>query len=243
MEVFGKALYGYWKGDHKTKGFYVRDDGLRSDCDVGDYFLQYPDFLNVEKKALKFSKGKILDIGCGAGRHVLYLQSKGFDVLGIDFSKLAIRVCKGRGCKKCKVMDIFKSNFKQGYFDTILLMGTNIGISGTLKNAVKLLRICMKITSKDGLLILTTKDVAARKEKEQIEYNEKNIKAGKYVGERVLRSEYKGAKGNWFRWLHVDPKTLQEIASETGWKIEKIFKSKKNIYSVVLKKRTLANVV
>ena len=106
MDIFGKALYDYWRGDHKTKGFYVRDDGLRSNCDLGNYFLQYPDFLDIEKKALKFSKGKILDIGCGAGRHVLYLQNKGFDILGIDSSKSAIDVCKGRGCKKCKVMDI-----------------------------------------------------------------------------------------------------------------------------------------
>jgi 2-polyprenyl-3-methyl-5-hydroxy-6-metoxy-1,4-benzoquinol methylase len=239
MDAFGKALYGYWKGDHKTKGSHARDDGLESECNIGDYFIQYSAFLNVEKKALEFSNGKILDIGCGAGRHELYLQSKGFDVLGIDSSKLAIEVCKGRGCKKCKVMDIFESDFKQESFDTILLMGTNIGMAGTVKNAIKLLRICMKITDKEGLLILTTKDVTARREKEQIEYNEKNIKAGKHVGERSLRFEYKGTKGNWFRWIHIDPKTLQEIASEAGWKIEKIFRSKKDIYSAVLKKPNL----
>jgi cyclopropane fatty-acyl-phospholipid synthase-like methyltransferase len=40
----------------------------------------------VEKKSMGYVKGRtVLDIGCGPGRHALYLQNeRGFDVLGID---------------------------------------------------------------------------------------------------------------------------------------------------------------
>jgi 2-polyprenyl-3-methyl-5-hydroxy-6-metoxy-1,4-benzoquinol methylase len=38
---------------------------------------------------MQFVKGRVLDVGCGAGRHSLYLQEKGFDVLGTDISPLA----------------------------------------------------------------------------------------------------------------------------------------------------------
>ena len=235
MDTFGKALIEYWKGDHKSKGFYIRDDGSRSQYDIKVYFIDYPDFLNIEKKALKFATGKILDVGCGAGRHTLFLQNKGYDIIGIDTSKLAIEVCKKRGCKKCKVVDIFKNNFKPSSFDTILLMGTNIGIAGTLKRTIRLLKICNKLAKKNGTILLTTKDVNKRKDKNQIEYNQKNIKSGRYVGERKLRFEYKQDKSAWFKWIFIEPKMLQEIALKTGWKVEKIFKSNKDIYSAVLK--------
>ena len=42
--------------------------------------------------------GRVLDIGCGTGTNVLYLAEKGFDVCGVDISKVAIRraVAKAR---------------------------------------------------------------------------------------------------------------------------------------------------
>jgi 2-polyprenyl-3-methyl-5-hydroxy-6-metoxy-1,4-benzoquinol methylase len=53
-----------------------------------------------EKKAIDYAKGRVLDVGCGAGRHILYLQKKGLKVLGIDQSPLAVNMCKLRGAKK-----------------------------------------------------------------------------------------------------------------------------------------------
>ncbi len=51
---------------------------------------------------MEFVNGRVLDVGCGAGRHSLYLQKKGFDVLGIDVSPLAVKVCRLKGVKKLK---------------------------------------------------------------------------------------------------------------------------------------------
>jgi 2-polyprenyl-3-methyl-5-hydroxy-6-metoxy-1,4-benzoquinol methylase len=64
------------------------------------YFLEYEDWPVFERKAIESVKGRVLDIGCGAGRHSLYLQKKGLNVLGIDSSPLAIKICKLIGVKK-----------------------------------------------------------------------------------------------------------------------------------------------
>jgi len=44
-----------------------------------------------------FKRGKIkhvLDLGCGVGRHCIYLAKNGFDVVGIDVSESALRMAK-----------------------------------------------------------------------------------------------------------------------------------------------------
>ena len=65
------------------------------------HFLIYFEIIktcrNLEQKALKLAKGSILDVGCGAGSHSLYLQEKGLKVKAIDISKGAIDVAKQRG--------------------------------------------------------------------------------------------------------------------------------------------------
>ncbi|NQT82293.1 class I SAM-dependent methyltransferase, partial [bacterium] len=79
---------------------------------------------------MRLARGKVLDIGCGAGRNSLYLQQKGLDVLGIDLSPLAIMVCQLRGFKKARVMSITEVDSRLGTFDTIVMYGNNFGLFG-----------------------------------------------------------------------------------------------------------------
>jgi cyclopropane fatty-acyl-phospholipid synthase-like methyltransferase len=39
----------------------------------------------------QFNVKKVLDLGCGAGRNSIFLAKKGFDVIGVDVSKSALR--------------------------------------------------------------------------------------------------------------------------------------------------------
>jgi 2-polyprenyl-3-methyl-5-hydroxy-6-metoxy-1,4-benzoquinol methylase len=42
----------------------------------------------------KHNVNRILDLGCGSGRHVIYFAKKGFDVYGIDVAKEGIKITK-----------------------------------------------------------------------------------------------------------------------------------------------------
>lgn len=232
-DIFGYSLYSYWKGDHRTKHTIRRDDENVDEDSLKIYFTNklYP----TEIAVTPLIKGKVLDVGCGVGRHLLRFQKSDLNVIGIDTSSLAIKVCKERGCKNCKVMDIFNPKLPKKSFDTILLFGHNIGIGGTLIGAKKLLKNVRSLSKDNGILLLTTVDVTKTSNPTHKKYHKENIKAGRYIGQMKIRIEYKDKVGKWFNWLHVEPKVLAEIANKTGWELQKIHKGKHGEYSAVLR--------
>ncbi|MEM5878986.1 MAG: methyltransferase domain-containing protein [Candidatus Aenigmatarchaeota archaeon] len=141
-DAYGQEIWAYFKGKESFE-IVERDDGY-FDVSSGakSYFSEYKNWPAHEKKVMKFVKGKVLDVGCGAGRHTIYLQKKGFDVVGIDNSPLAIKICRLRGLKKAKIMSITEvGKFKPNFFDTRIMMGNNFGLFGSFKRAKFLLKI------------------------------------------------------------------------------------------------------
>lgn len=231
-DVFGKALLGYWEGNHKTPHFIRRDDGFLDETSTHDYFRTA--LSPSEKLILKYACGKILDVGCGAGRALIYFQKKNLDVYGIDFSPLAVRVCKDRGLR-AEIKDIFTMR-RPNSFDTVVLFGNNIGIGGDLRGAEKLLKKLYSLTKKGGHLLMTSIDVSKTKNPDHLAYHRLNLKKKKYIGEVKIRIEYKKQIGSYFKWIHIDPDTLQALAKKTKWKVVYLKKSEYGQYAAVLEK-------
>lgn len=184
-----------------------RDDGLisgggpfgRKLCLSG-----YKDWAPFEKECMRYVKGRVLDIGCGAGRHSLYLQKKGFDVLGIDNSPLAIEVCRLRGLRKTRVLDIEGLHrFKTGALDSILMMGNNFGLFGSFQKARRLLKQMHRITTKNARIIAQTLDPYQTKDPIHLNYHRINRKRGRMSGQIRLRVRFQNLIGPWMDYLMV----------------------------------------
>ncbi|MCW4041999.1 MAG: class I SAM-dependent methyltransferase [Candidatus Bathyarchaeota archaeon] len=147
-DAYGQAMLAHFHGRPSFE-IVERDDGYFdvSTYSSATYFSEYPEWKPLEQQAMSFVQGKALDIGCGAGRHALYLQSQGIDVTGIDISPLAIHVCRLRGLQKAQVMAIEDIDFPASFFDTIIMMGHNFGLMGNYENARKLLQQFYHITT------------------------------------------------------------------------------------------------
>jgi len=59
-----------------------------------------------ERRAMRFVRRRVLDVGCGGGRVCLHLQERGLDVVGIDSSPEAIACSRQRGVRDARVLTI-----------------------------------------------------------------------------------------------------------------------------------------
>ena len=227
----------FYKGERSSE-IVERDDGYFDASPNGPrmYFSAFEDWHLVERKAMGFMKGRVLDIGCGAGRYSLYLQKKGLDVLGIDSSPLAIKVCKLRGVRKATIMSIEDMNFKPDSFDTIIMMGGNFGLFGGFKKARRLLRKLHEMTSSNGLIIASTRDTYKTENPDHLEYPRLNEEKGRMAGQLRIRIRFRKCVGRWFDYLIVSKKEMKEILKGTRWKIKKFIDSNDSEYVAIIEK-------
>src|SRR5512138_1840973 len=128
-DAFGRMLLEQYYDGEPAAEIVERDDGyIDTGSDPGTYYQPYSQWLPSERRAMRYARGRVLDIGCGAGRHTLYLQERGLDVLGIDISPLAIKTCRLRGLKNAKVASITDITPRWGTFDTVIMLGNNFGL-------------------------------------------------------------------------------------------------------------------
>jgi SAM-dependent methyltransferase len=215
-----------------------RDDGY-IDTSGGplSYFSEYRLWPSHQKKAMKYARGRVLDIGSGAGRHALYLQGKGLDVLGIDNSPLAIKVCKERGLRNTEVLSINQINRGLGIFNTILMMGNNFGLFGSFEGAKRLLKKFSRITTDNSRIIATSNDIYRTKNPEHLSYHQRNRERGRMVGQIRIRVRYQKYATPWFDYLMVSKEEMENILDGTDWRVTKFIDSDGPVYVAVIDKK------
>lgn len=238
QDAYGHLLFDYQNGEQNVE-IVEREDGYIDTSRLGPltYFAEYPKWENHQKLAMNYATGRVLDIGCGAGRHALYLQEKGHDVLAADNSPLAIQVCKQRGVKNVRVVPITQLNTKLGIFNTIIMMGHNFGLFASYKRAKWLLKRFASMTTADGRIIAETTDPYKTENPAHLAYHQYNKKRGRMAGQMRFRIRYKRYATPWFDYLFVSKSDLEDILDGTGWTIERYIDSDKPTYVAILKKR------
>jgi len=237
QDALGHAMLDYLNGIMSYE-IVERDDGyIQPEVGAKVYFRTYREWSIIERKASRYIKGRILDVGCGAGRHALYFQEKGHEVLGIDNSPLAIEVCRKRGLKNAEAMSINQISSRLGIFDTILMLGGNFGLFGSLEKAKLLLARFAKITSKTGRIIAISADPYQLEYLKQPNYIELNRERDRMSGQLRVRGRYKTYITPWFDFLLVSKDEMTHILDGTAWRIQKFIDSGSARYTAVIHKR------
>jgi len=239
QDAYGQQLLAQFHRRAPTAEIIERDDRfIDTGSKAGLYFRDYRHWSPLERQVIKLAKGRVLDIGCGAGRHSLYLQKKGFDVTGIDISPGAVKVCKLRGLKKALVRPITGvDKFKPNSFDTILMLGNNFGLFGSATQTKLLLKKLYRITSPDARIIAGTRNPFKTNYPNHLQYHRWNKKRRRIPGQIRMRVRFAKTVGAWFDYLFVSPKEMEAILSDTDWQIERFIAPEETNYFAVIRKR------
>ena len=220
QDAFGHAVWDHY---HGTLAFEIieRSDGLFAISSGPSMYLAEPPYwAPQEREALqRHSHGRVLDIGCNAGRHALYLQQQGLEVLGVDTSPLAIAVAKERGLKMAEVLSIDELSAALGTFDTILMLGNNFGLFANAAKTRRLLRRFKTFTSPGATLIAESLNVYETRDPDHLAYQAANRERGRMSGQIRMRGRYKRFATPWFDYLMVSPAEMKTLVDGTGWQV------------------------
>lgn len=214
-DLFGKALLDYQNGRYTEDIITSTNISEEDDLPLPYLFREFKEMPKLEQKALKLAKGRILDVGCGAGSHSLYLQEKGFQVTAIDISKGAIEVAKQRGVLHAEVKNILDESER---FDTILLLMNGTGIFQELVDVSKYLTHLKSLLNPNGQILIDSSDIKYMYEDEDggfwMDMN------ANYYGELDYFLSYKGDQEDPMKWLYLDFEKLHLACETVGLKCE-----------------------
>ena len=222
-DAFGRAVMDWARGGTDPE-VYERDDGF---VDVGagpDLFLaDFPDWPSSERRAMRHVRGRVIDVGCGAGRVALHLQQLGMDVVGLDASPLAARTSRLRGVKQTWCAPVESLTGSIGSFDTIVLFGNNFGMFGSPARLRKVLTAWSnRMVPKARILAQSSNPYGGGAPALDRSYCRLNKARGLMGGQCRLRVRYHSLATPWFPWLFASSNEMRLLVKGTGWHLSRV---------------------
>ena len=222
-DVYGEALDDYFVHQEEKFPLILHTSyGDQDEMPVEVFFRAAEDFPELEFIGLSLCDGRVLDVGAGVGGHSLYLQEKGFDVDALEISQTACHIMQQRGVQNIICADFYKFNGQK--YDTLLFLMNGIGIAEDIEGFRNLLMHSKQLLTEKGQLLFDSSDISYL-------YKDYNIKKpDHYYGEIQYQYEYKGKKGNLFKWLYLDQNLLIKISHDLGWVVQILYEDENDQY-------------
>lgn len=221
-DVFGMAIRDYYfSGDREGEIRTYSSLGEEDAFPVAYLFREYNTMPVLEQKALDLCRGRVLDIGCGAGSHSLYLQGRGLEVVSLDVSPGAAEVCRARGLTGVVEGDFW--SYEGNKFDTLLLLMNGIGISGRVGRLPEFFEKARALLKPSGQVLFDSSDIIYMFDKDEDgEYAFPSPET--YYGEVEFEVAYRGVRSEPFPWLYIDAGVMERAAADHGFAFELVRK-------------------
>jgi SAM-dependent methyltransferase len=236
QDAYGRALLDLVEGIEAHE-IIERDDGLIEESGGRAFHLApYHRWLPAERKGLRWVRGRVLDVGAGAGRVSLHLQEKGYEVVATDISPLAIEACRRRGVRDARVVAVEDIDSSLGTFDTVLFYGNNLALLGPPAKARRLLRRLHGSTAGGARIVGGSLDPHQTDDPDHLAYHGRNRARGRPAGQLRVRVRYRRLATPWLDLVFLAPHELRELVEGTGWHVRKVIEGAGPLYVAVLEK-------
>jgi len=129
-------------------------------AEKGKFFTKpHPDMERIANLFIEEGIKRILDLGCGTGRHLLFLLKKGFEIYGLDGSPNGLEIAKNWLNKEnlsseltCQKIEQ-KLPYKDGFFDAVVSI--QVIHHNLMKDILFTVNEIERILRKEGFIFLT----------------------------------------------------------------------------------------
>jgi SAM-dependent methyltransferase len=237
-DAYGRMLLDALDSKEELLEIVERDDGLIMASQFGPrlYLAPFRRWPGRQRRAMRLVRGRVLDVGCGAGRVALHLEERGHDVVSIDASAGAVEVSRRRGARDVRSLRVESIDRGLGAFGTIVMFGNNLGLLGGRERGRRLLRRLQRISGPDTRILGETLDPYTTENPLHLAYHERNRKRGRMSGQIRIRVRYLDLATPWFDYLFASRDELQELLAGTGWSLVRTLEDEPPLYVAVIQR-------
>lgn len=141
--------------------------------ETGRFFTKVQeDIPKIVKLFKKYRVKKVLDLGCGSGRHTVYLAKHGFKVYGIDIAKQGIKIAKDWLKKEklkasLQIGPVYKKlPYKDNFFDAVI--SVQVIHHARIKTIRKAIEEIERILKPEGIIFITVPKFLTKKELKEL---------------------------------------------------------------------------
>ena len=218
-DAFGQLLLQCWRDGGRTgvaHEIVERDDGFIGLSDAATYFAGPDEWQAPERAGLEHIVGRVLDVGCGAGRHAVTLAEAGHDVVGIDPSAGAIEIARERGVHAVQTT-LSDLPAELGTFDTFVLFGANLALLGPAESCAETLTQLARAARPGARIVGSCLDPYATTSPDHLDYHDLNRERGRLPGHLRIRIRHRRLATPWFDYVFRSPDELIEAIADSPW--------------------------
>jgi SAM-dependent methyltransferase len=243
-EPLARALLDHHRDGRPRRVTALRADGVEFEIETEEYFTLEGELAELDRIALARARGRVLDVGAGAGRHALALQARGCEVVAIDVSPTCVALCRERGVRDVRELDVMTLGAGEedavdgerdgagglGHFDTIFFGMQTIGVAGGIVPLAQLLARLRVHLNPGGVVIADSSELRVAWEGDERDRSPSR-------GEIVLSTRYRELRGEPFPWLYLAEDDLAAVARGAGFEVETLGRVASGEYLVALRMR------
>lgn len=235
-DAFGRAIRDRYRNEQDEPLVQRDGDEVQHHPIEEFYFDEFDPESDQGRWLESWLDGPLLDVGAGAGRDALYFQER-YETVAVDVSEPLVELMDERGVVDARRVDMFdlRGAFERDRFRSLLMVGTQLGLVGSMRRLRKLLGELAYVTDPGGAAVVDNYHPDREGTRDLIGYRDDPTPGLAY---RIQSFEYEEQTDPPLLFLLFSPDRLREACVGTGWKVADVrYTDGSHHYQAALEKR------